>query len=177
MEEFIISIDFVIFDTDRAPNDEYYISIILRRSFLATSNALINCRNNMMKLSFDNMTLDLNIFNLQTQPASFDDVDHSNFSSVDNFSYDELEFEQIDEFNIQYESFFMDNEPKYDVDNFDDVCSVDFITNVACASNTSTILLSLKLLSNSLKYAFLGLNKSSPMNIAFDWTKTKKKIT
>jgi len=40
------------------------IRVILGRPFLPTSNALINCRNGMMKLSFGNMTLDLNIFNL-----------------------------------------------------------------------------------------------------------------
>ncbi|XP_073049540.1 uncharacterized protein [Primulina eburnea] len=37
------------------------------RPFLATSNALINCRNGIMKLSFDNMTLELNVFNLCKQ--------------------------------------------------------------------------------------------------------------
>ncbi|XP_073304121.1 uncharacterized protein [Primulina huaijiensis] len=38
------------------------------RPFLATSNALINCRNGIMKLSFGNMTLELNVFNLCKQP-------------------------------------------------------------------------------------------------------------
>ena len=37
--------------------------MILGRPFLATSNALINCRSGVLKLSFDNMTLELNIFN------------------------------------------------------------------------------------------------------------------
>jgi len=32
--------------------------------FLATANALISFRNDMMRLSFGNMTLELNIFNL-----------------------------------------------------------------------------------------------------------------
>ncbi|KAL6334391.1 hypothetical protein AAG906_014969 [Vitis piasezkii] len=38
------------------------VSIILGRPFLATSNAIINCRNGLMQLTFGNMTLDLNIF-------------------------------------------------------------------------------------------------------------------
>ncbi|RVX03492.1 hypothetical protein CK203_027934 [Vitis vinifera] len=34
------------------------------RSFLATSNAIINCRNGLMQLTFGNMTLELNIFHM-----------------------------------------------------------------------------------------------------------------
>ncbi|XP_075500108.1 uncharacterized protein LOC142538692 [Primulina tabacum] len=45
-----------------------YENLILGRPFLVTSNALINCRNGIMKLSFRNMTLELNVFNLCKQP-------------------------------------------------------------------------------------------------------------
>ncbi|XP_024043020.1 uncharacterized protein LOC112099781, partial [Citrus clementina] len=38
------------------------------RPFLATANALINCRNGLMNLSFGNMTLELNVFNMCRQP-------------------------------------------------------------------------------------------------------------
>uniref|UniRef100_A0A2N9FT19 Retrotransposon gag domain-containing protein n=1 Tax=Fagus sylvatica TaxID=28930 RepID=A0A2N9FT19_FAGSY len=38
------------------------IPVILGRPFLATSNALINCRSGVLKLSFGNMTVELNIF-------------------------------------------------------------------------------------------------------------------
>ncbi|RVW18577.1 Retrovirus-related Pol polyprotein from transposon 297 [Vitis vinifera] len=41
-----------------------YVPIILGRPFLATSNAIINCRNEVMQLTFGNMTLELNIFHL-----------------------------------------------------------------------------------------------------------------
>ena len=41
-----------------------YVPIILGRPFLATSNAIINCRNGVMQLTFGNMTLELNIFYL-----------------------------------------------------------------------------------------------------------------
>ncbi|XP_042987493.1 uncharacterized protein LOC122315550 [Carya illinoinensis] len=37
--------------------------VILGRPFLATSNALINCRSGILKLTFGNMTLELNVFN------------------------------------------------------------------------------------------------------------------
>ncbi|KAL6323311.1 hypothetical protein AAG906_029318 [Vitis piasezkii] len=41
-----------------------YVPIILGRPFFATSNAIINCRNRVMQLTFGNMTLELNIFHL-----------------------------------------------------------------------------------------------------------------
>ena len=41
-----------------------FVPIILGRPFLATSNAIINCRNGVMQLTFENMTLELNIFHL-----------------------------------------------------------------------------------------------------------------
>ncbi|XP_022880965.1 uncharacterized protein LOC111398273 [Olea europaea var. sylvestris] len=49
------------------------IPIILGRHFLATTNALINCRNGLMKLSFGNMTLDVNIFHIMKQPEEDDE--------------------------------------------------------------------------------------------------------
>jgi hypothetical protein len=50
------------------------IPVILGRPFLATSNALINCRNELMKLSFGNMTLEMNIFNICKQPGDDNDL-------------------------------------------------------------------------------------------------------
>ena len=55
-----------------------------------------------MKLSFGNMTLDLNNFNLQRQPDGFHNVNHFTLNQVDDFSYDELEFEHVDEFVVEY---------------------------------------------------------------------------
>ena len=59
----------------------------------------------MMKLSFRNKTLDLNIFNLQRQPDGFSDADHSTLNYLGDFCYDELEFEHLDNFVVEYESF------------------------------------------------------------------------
>ena len=57
-------VDFVVLDTEPATTGVNYVSIILGRPFLATSNAIINCRNGVMQLTFGNMTLKLNIFHL-----------------------------------------------------------------------------------------------------------------
>ena len=47
--------------------------------FLATSNELINSRNGLMKLSFENMTLEKNIFNIYKQPRDDNDLQEVDF--------------------------------------------------------------------------------------------------
>ena len=75
--EFIYLMDFVVIETETVSNLASQVSVILRCPFLATTNALINCRNGMMRLFFGNITLELNIFNLQRQPSSSDDMEFS----------------------------------------------------------------------------------------------------
>jgi hypothetical protein len=50
------------------------IPVILGRPFLATANALINCRSGVMKISFGNMTVELNIFHIKKQPLDYDQM-------------------------------------------------------------------------------------------------------
>ncbi|RVW80747.1 hypothetical protein CK203_050691 [Vitis vinifera] len=51
-----------LWQIDPTVKEANLVPIILGRPFLATSNAIINCRNGLMQLTFGNMTLDLNIF-------------------------------------------------------------------------------------------------------------------
>jgi len=74
--EFIFSVDFVVLETKSVLCTENKIPIILSRPFLTTSTALINCRDRKLKLTFGNMTMELNMFNVQKQPMGFDDIDH-----------------------------------------------------------------------------------------------------
>jgi len=62
--KFIYHVDFLVLDIERVPNVKSYIPVIFGHPFLATSHALINYGNRIMKLPFGNITLDLNIFNL-----------------------------------------------------------------------------------------------------------------
>ncbi|KAL6347796.1 hypothetical protein AAG906_026325 [Vitis piasezkii] len=62
VDKFYYPVDFVVLDTDPVAKGTNCIPIILGRPFLATSNAIINCRNGVMQLTFGNMTLELNIF-------------------------------------------------------------------------------------------------------------------
>ena len=64
VDKFYYPIDFVVLDTEPVVAGANYVPIILGRPFLATSNAVINCRNGVMQLTFRNMTLELNIFHL-----------------------------------------------------------------------------------------------------------------
>ncbi|RVW78416.1 hypothetical protein CK203_051431 [Vitis vinifera] len=64
VDNFYYPVDFVVHDTDPLVKEANYVPIILGRPFLATSNAIINCRNGLMQLTFGNMTLELNIFHM-----------------------------------------------------------------------------------------------------------------
>ena len=64
VDKFYYPVDFVVLDTEPIANGPNHVPIILGRPFLATANAIINCRNGVMQLTFGNMTLELNIFHL-----------------------------------------------------------------------------------------------------------------
>ncbi|KAL6327893.1 hypothetical protein AAG906_027294 [Vitis piasezkii] len=71
VDNFYYPVDFIVLDTDPTVKEANLVPIILGRPFLATSNAIINCRNGLMQLTFGNMTLELNIFYMskkQTTP-------------------------------------------------------------------------------------------------------------
>ena len=67
VDKFYYPVDFVVLDTEPIANGPNHVPIILGRPFLATSNAIINCRNGVMQLTFGNMTLELNIFHLNNK--------------------------------------------------------------------------------------------------------------
>src|SRR5438270_4900728 len=69
VENFYFPVDFVVLDTEPTNDNISQVKIILGRPFLATANALINCRNGVMKISFGDMTLELNIFHVSRQLA------------------------------------------------------------------------------------------------------------
>ena len=72
VDKFYYAVDFVVLDTEQVRVGANYLPIIMGRPFMATSNAIINCRNGVMQLTFGNLTLELNIFHLSKkhmQPA------------------------------------------------------------------------------------------------------------
>ena len=64
VDNFYYPVDFVVLNTEPMAESTHQVLIILGRPFLATANAIINCRNGVMQLTFGNMNLELNIFHL-----------------------------------------------------------------------------------------------------------------
>ena len=67
VDKFYYPVDFVVLDTEPIASGPNHVPIILGRPFLATSNAVINCWNGVMQLTFGNMTLELNIFHMSNK--------------------------------------------------------------------------------------------------------------
>jgi hypothetical protein len=63
-DKFYFPVDFIVIDTEPVHDIVNQIPVILGRPFLAMANALINCRMGVMKISFGNMIVELNIFNI-----------------------------------------------------------------------------------------------------------------
>jgi hypothetical protein len=80
-------VDFIVLHTQpvKACNS---FPVILGCPFLATSNALINCRNVLIKI-FGNMTLEMNIFNICKQPGDDNDLQEVDF--IEELVYHQLE--------------------------------------------------------------------------------------
>ena len=70
VDKFYFPVDFVVLNTEPVAEGTNQVPIVLGRPFLATSNAIINCPNGVMQLTFGNMTLELNIFHLGSKHKS-----------------------------------------------------------------------------------------------------------
>jgi hypothetical protein len=74
VDKFYFPVDFIVIDTEPVHDVANQIPVILGRPFLATANALINCRTGVMKISFGNMMVELNIFNINSQPLEYNET-------------------------------------------------------------------------------------------------------
>jgi hypothetical protein len=74
VDKFYFLVDFIVIDTEPVHDVVNQIPVILGRPFLAAANALINCRTKVMKISFGNMTVELNIFNINSHPLDYDEI-------------------------------------------------------------------------------------------------------
>ena len=95
VDKFYFLVDFVVLDTQPMVNQGTQFPVILGRPFLATANAIIHCRGGLMTLSFGNMTVNLNIFNVIKGMGDEEDVCEVNMVDsvvqkyLDNVSYDD----------------------------------------------------------------------------------------
>ncbi|XP_042958158.1 uncharacterized protein LOC122293734 [Carya illinoinensis] len=176
VDKFYYPIDFVVLDMQLSSHSNSSPPVILGRPFPTTSNAIINCRSGVLKLSFGNMTLELNIFNLCRQPQELEDVEEVNAlesllaeNSLLNYNCDELwedledSLDLIDSTN-QFSSLCAagnSNEMQWKP-KFEPLPALQASTQ---PSNEKTPMLKLKPLPSELKYAYLGLEKSFPVVI------------
>ena len=95
VDKFYFPVDFVVLDTQPVVNQGTQFPLILGRPFLTTANAIIHCRGGLMTLSFGNMTINLNIFNVIKEMGDEEDVCEVNMIDsvvqkyVDHVSYDD----------------------------------------------------------------------------------------
>ena len=95
VDKFYFLVDFIVLDTQPVVNQGTRFPLILGRPFLATANAIIHCRGGLMTLSFANMTVNLNIFNVIKEIGDDEDVCKANMiefvvqNYVDHVSYDD----------------------------------------------------------------------------------------
>jgi hypothetical protein len=133
-------VDFIVLDTQHVEACNSF-PVILERSFLTTSNALINCRNGLMKLSFGNMTLEMNIFNICKQPGDDNDLQEVDF--IEELVYDQFEstlskteFDESEELQMIYsqeeikdkkgtDNVVADNLSKLTIDSTSDITPID----------------------------------------------------
>ena len=83
VDRFYYPVDFVVLDIEPVAVGANHVPIILGRPFLATSNAIINCRNGVMQLTFGNMTLELNIFHLSKRHMHLEEDDCEGVRMID----------------------------------------------------------------------------------------------
>ena len=181
VENFYFSVDFVVIDTEPICDTTTQVRIILGRPFLTTANALINCRNGVMKISFGNMTLELNVFNISRQISpENDDLCELNF--IDDFVNDSLTFSNSNYFDDYMASFNDD----FDIDsiisdvnslldsvplmNIDDMEPIETPLTISEPSAK----LDLKILPDTLKYVFFGINDTFSVIIASDLTEEQE---
>ena len=74
VDKFYFPMDFVVLDTQPVVNQGTRFPMILGRPFLAIANAIIHCRGGLMMLSFGNVTVNLNIFNVIKEIGDDEDV-------------------------------------------------------------------------------------------------------
>ena len=182
--DFVFPVDFVVLDTKHTSGVEPKIPVILGRPFLATSNALINCRNGVMQISFGTMTVQVNIFNVSKQPPDDDDgvLEISYIHELVENHLPQLKLEDPLEAclahfgsdfdvngHIEEVNALLDSTPSMDCSKWQP--KQEILTPSASPPVPSIVKppkLELKALPDTLKYVFLGPLETLPVIIASD---------
>ena len=169
VDKFYYPVDFVVLDTEPVAVGPNHVPIILGRPFLATSNAIINCRNGIMQLTFGNMTLELNIFHLgkrhmHSEGGDFEEVcildaileEQANQQQVQDILTSELS-ECLEEQHEQQEVSFMEGYWRR---------RTEILPLLTGNEPKESQKIEFKPLPAELKYAFLEVNEQCPVVIS-----------
>uniref|UniRef100_A0A2N9HHG0 RNA-directed DNA polymerase n=1 Tax=Fagus sylvatica TaxID=28930 RepID=A0A2N9HHG0_FAGSY len=147
IKNFYYPVDFIILDTEPTLHPDNGIPVILGRPFLATANALINCRNGRMKITFGSMTVELNLFNVMRQQLEDDECHYVNL---------------VDTVVLEEKQVMAVNEPWRP--RFEELPETE---KKPMPSSEEIPQLELKPLPNGFKYAYLGPRDHK---LALGWT-------
>ncbi|KAJ9689243.1 hypothetical protein PVL29_014755 [Vitis rotundifolia] len=182
VDKFYYPMDFVVLDTDPISKGTNSILIILGRPFLATSNAIINCRNGLMQLTFGNMTLELNIFNLfNKQFHSGEDKGPEEVCMIDNLVEEHCDQKMLEDLNESFGD--LDEGLPEPLDLLatlpplkmkEEILPLFNEEETQGAIKEEPLKLILKPLPTELKYAYLEQNKQSPVVISSSLTTTQE---
>ena len=182
IENFSFPVDLIVLDTMPVQNSGRQIPVILGRPFLATTNTRINCRNGVMKFSFGNMKVKLKIFYISKQPPHGEEINavciigiFIRGKFIQTSCKDPLEacvayfgsdFD-IDE-SIEQVNALLNSTPMLDINKWQPkVIHLSISSSPPIPSVVEPPQLELKLLPNTLKYAFLGPSESLQVIVAF----------
>ena len=172
VDKFYFPVDFIVIDTQPIQDSRKHIPIMPGRPFLATVDAHIQYRTGNMQLSFGNITMELNIFNIVKQPHNADDgiVDVDLIEAlidntfVSNLSDDPLQT-YLTHFGLDFDidrsvnevNALLDLAPSIDTNKWKSrVEQLAPSEKKLIPSSESPPKLEFKLLPNTLEYAFLG---------------------
>ena len=182
VDKFYYPVDFVMLDTQPVVNQGTQFPVILGRPFLATANSIIHCRGGLMTLSFGNMTVNLNIFNVIKGMGDEEDICEVNMVDcvvkkyIDNISYDDPLMSCLVSLSWDEEVTTSESKFLHSIIEHNEVLEVNGwapkfeplppIEDRALPSEERPPKLELKPLPSHLKYAFLGVEETFPVIIS-----------
>ena len=182
VDKFYFHVDFVVLDTQPVVNQGTQFPVILGRPFLATANAITHCRGGLMTLSFGNMTVNLNIFNVIKEMGDEEEACEANMIDsmvqkyVDHVSYDDPLMscllssswvEEVTTFESEFLHSIIEQSEVLEVNGWAPKFEpLPPIKDKVLPSEERPPKLELKPSPSHLKYAFLGVEETFPVIIS-----------
>ena len=169
VDRFYYPVDFVVHDIEPVAVGANHVPIILGRQFLATSNAIINCRNGVMQLTFGNMTLELNIFHLSKRHMHSEEDDCEEVCIIDAILKEQANEQQVqDLLTLELSECLGEQQEPQDMSLVQGYWrrKIEILPLLTGAEPKEPQQIELKPLPVELKYAFLEENEQCPVVIS-----------